>query len=289
MRNTVKIELWLLLLLTFAPLIRAAAPDEARLARGKQIYAIGGCGNCHTAEGGAELAGGDPLKTPFGTFYPPNITPDRATGIGAWTAADFRRALREGVSPTGMPYYPAFPFTSYTRMTDEEIQALKTYLDTVTPVNRSSRDHDLQFPYNLLSGLWIWRRLFFQPGPFRPDPFRSQRWNRGAYLVEGPGHCGECHTPRNWLGAPDRSRRYGGAVLGEIKAPNITPDPDHGIGAWSDSDLLYFFQTGVKPDGDTVSGEMAKVVRNGTSHLPEADLRAIIEYLRSLPAVPSAP
>lgn len=284
----IDLKLWVAWLLLWAGWLWAAEREEL-VERGEKLFAIGGCGNCHTAEEGPTLAGGDPLKTPFGTFYPPNITPDPETGIGKWSEEDFIRALREGLSPEGQPYYPAFPFTSYTRMNVQDIRALKAYLETLPAVGRKPRDHELRFPFNLRLGLWVWRWLFFRPERFRPDPFRSEQWNRGAYLVEAVGHCGECHTPRNFLGALDRDRAYSGAVLGEIKAPNITPDPEYGIGEWSKAQLLDFFQTGMKPDGDTASGEMAKVIRNGTAKLPEEDLRAIIEYLKSLPPIASAP
>ncbi|MBN2701923.1 MAG: cytochrome c [Methylothermaceae bacterium] len=266
-----------------------AGTSEALLARGENLFFIGGCGHCHTAEDGPMLAGGDPLKTPFGTFYPPNITPDPETGIGNWSEKDLTRALREGISPHGQPYYPAFPFISYTLMKDEDLTALKAYLDTVPPIRHQTPAQELSFPFSVRSGLWGWRWLFFRPGRFQPDPMRSAQWNRGAYLVQGPGHCGECHTPRNWMGALDRSRAYAGSVLGELNAPNITPDPEYGIGEWSETDLLYFFETGMKPDGDTASGEMAKVIRKGISKLPEEDLRAIIEYLQSLPPIAAEP
>ncbi|GAB6067716.1 hypothetical protein JCM13664_10340 [Methylothermus subterraneus] len=265
-----------------------AAEKEAQVLRGEMLFALGGCSNCHTAEGGPILGGGE-LKTPFGTFYPPNLTPDPETGIGKWSEEEFIRALREGISPQGQPYYPAFPFTSYTRMNVQDVRALRAYLKTLPAVKRKSPNHELRFPFNLRAGLWVWRWLYFRPERFKPDPFRSERWNRGAYWVEAVGHCGECHTPRNFLGALDRSRAYAGAVLGEIRAPNITPDPDHGIGEWSEADLVYFFKTGIKPDGDTVSGEMAKVIRNGTAKLPEEDLRAIAEYLKSLPPIAAEP
>ncbi len=267
----------------------AGSAVAAETSQGEKLFAIGGCSNCHTAKDGPILAGGDPLETPFGTFYPPNITPDPETGIGNWSEEDFIRALREGISPQGQPYYPAFPFTSYTRMTLADLKALKAYLDTVPAVRRKTPSHALHFPFNVRAGLWGWRWLFFRPERFKPDSFRSEQWNRGAYLVEAVGHCGECHTPRNWFGALDRSRSYGGAMLGELRAPNITPDPDYGIGEWSKADLLYFFQTGMKPDGDTASSEMAKVIRNGTAKLPEEDLRAIIEYLKSLSPIASEP
>ncbi len=290
MRSTARIDarVWLAWLLLWACGLLAAEKEDL-IRCGERLFALGGCSNCHTAEEGPALAGGDPLVTPFGRFYPPNITPDPETGIGNWSEEDFIRALREGISPQGQPYYPAFPFTSYTRMNVQDIRALKVYLETLPPVKRKSRTHALRFPFNMRAGLWVWRWLFFRPARFKPDPFRSARWNRGAYLVEAVGHCGECHTPRNFLGALNHRRAYGGAILGEIRAPNITPDPEYGIGEWSEADLVYFFQAGIKLDGDTAKGEMAKVIRNGTSKLPEEDLRAIAEYLKSLPPITSEP
>ncbi len=291
MRNTARIETALLLLLSLLinPAWAAAPPPDDLLVRGQRLFAIGGCGNCHSTEEGPALAGGDPLRTPFGTFYPPNITPDRETGIGGWSDEDFIRALKKGISPQGYPYYPAFPYTSFSHMHDDDLRALKAYLDTIRPVKRPSPEHDLPFPFNLRDDLWVWRWLFFRPKELQPDPAHSQRWNRGAYLVEGPGHCAQCHTPRNLLGALDHNRSYAGSVLGEMHVPNITSDPEYGIGEWSEADLLYFFQTGMEPDGDTVSGEMAKVIRNGISKLPEEDQRAIIEYLKSLPPIATEP
>lgn len=264
-----------------AAAVAAATPEE--LARGELLFHIGGCTNCHTAKDGPLLAGGDAIVTPFGTFYAPNITPDPETGIGRWTRDDFLRAMRFGKAPDGSPYYPAFPYTSYARMTDDDLLAVEAYLRTLPPVRRENRPHELPFPYNIRFGLHLWQWLFHDPTPFRPDPARSPQWNRGAYLVEGPGHCGECHTPRTFFGNLDRARAYAGAQLGKETIPNITSDPVRGIGRWSRGDLSTFLLIGIKPDGDFVGGDMAKVVRNGTAKLPEADREAIVEYLSSLP------
>ncbi len=258
----------------------AASPET--LARGELLFHIGGCTNCHTATGGPLLAGGDPLRTPFGTFYAPNITPDPQTGIGGWSTADFVRAMREGRSPKGEPYYPAFPYTSYALMSEEDLAALKAYLDTIPPVRQASRPHELPFPFNIRWGLRLWQWAFHDPKPFTPDPGRSEAWNRGAYLVLGPGHCGECHTPRTWYGVLDHRRAFTGGQLGHQVIPAITRDPQRGIGRWSAQDLRAFLSIGIKPDGDFVGGEMAKVVRNGTAKLPEADREAIVEFLLSL-------
>lgn len=260
----------------------AASPEE--LARGELLFHIGGCTNCHTAKDGPPLAGGDPLETPFGRFYAPNITPDPETGIGRWSEADFLRAMREGRSPSGAPYYPAFPYTSYAKMSEADLRALKAYLDTIPPVRRPNNEHELGFPYNIRWALLLWQWAFHDPAPFRPDPTKSEAWNRGAYLVLGPGHCAECHTPRTWYGALDESRAFAGGRLGKEVIPNITRDPEKGIGRWTAGDLRGFLQIGIKPDGDFVGGDMAKVVRNGTAKLPEADREAIVEFLLSLPA-----
>jgi mono/diheme cytochrome c family protein len=270
-----------LLVALAAPAARAADPDE--LARGELLFHIGGCTNCHTAKDGPLLAGGDPLVTPFGTFHAPNITPDPETGIGGWSTADFVRAMREGRSPTGAPYYPSFPYGSYARMSDADLAALKAFLDTVPPVRRPSRPHELSFPFSIRSGLHLWQWAFHDPTPLQPDPSRSEAWNRGAYLVLGPGHCGECHTPRSWHGALDQSRAFAGGRLGKDVIPNITSDPKHGLGAWSRGDIRTLLLIGMKPDGDFVGGEMGKVVSNGTAKLPEADREAIVEFLTSLP------
>jgi mono/diheme cytochrome c family protein len=267
-----------------ASALSAADPDLA--AKGQQVFNIGGCTNCHTAKGGELLAGGDPLVTPFGTFHPPNITPDRETGIGGWSEADFIRAMREGRAPDGGAYYPAFPYTSYTRMSDEDLVALKAYLDTVPPVSQAAPPHELSFPYNQRWAIGLWQAAFFTPERFQPDQARDSAWNRGAYLVLGPGHCAECHSPRNSLGVLDWDRAFAGGDLGgpKGKVPNITSNPDDGIGKWSEGDLTTALSLGMLPNGDFLGGEMGKIVANGTGKLPPEDLRAIVAYLKSLPA-----
>jgi mono/diheme cytochrome c family protein len=258
----------------------AVMAEEDAIARGELLFNIGGCTNCHTAKDGPVLAGGDPIRTPFGTFHAPNITPDPDTGIGAWSEADFLRAMREGIAPNGAAYYPAFPYTSYAAMPEADLKALKAYLDTIEPVAQENRPHRLAFPYNLRAGLHLWQWAFFDPVPFSPRPDRTMEWNRGAYLVNGPGHCQECHTPRGWTGALDRERAFEGSDLGEGigRVPAITPT-EQGIGDWSADDLLLFFQLGMMPDGDFAGGEMGKVVSNATAKLPDADRQAIVDYL----------
>jgi mono/diheme cytochrome c family protein len=260
-----------------------AGVDPARLARGERLFNIGGCTNCHTAKNGPLLAGGDPIQSPYGTFNAPNITPDPETGIGGWSKADFIRAMQRGMAPDGQRYYPAFPYTSYTRMGEEDLEALKDYLDTVPPVRQPSRPHELSFPFNQrwLMGLWQW--AFFAPERFEPDPSQDPAWNRGAYLVLGPGHCPECHTPRTFWGTLKRDRAFAGAQLGKEKVPNISGDPEAGLGKWSESDIGTVLKLGMLPDGDFVGSEMAKVVNNATGKLPVEDVAAIARYVKSLP------
>lgn len=273
------------LVLAFAALAAtpAGAADTEILKRGELLFHIGGCTNCHTAKNGALLAGGDAIASPFGTFFAPNITPDPETGIGGWSEADFIRAMREGLAPDGSPYYPAFPYTSYTRMSDADLVALKAHLDTVPPVRQEARPHELSFPFNQRWGMHLWQSAFFTPERFEPDPQRDAAWNRGAYLVLGPGHCGECHTPRTFYGVLEEDRAFAGARLGKEQVPNLTSDPEAGLGKWSAGDIGTALKIGMLPDGDFVGSEMAKVVNNATSKLPDEDIAAIATFLKSLP------
>jgi mono/diheme cytochrome c family protein len=258
--------------------------------RGAYVLRMGGCVTCHTAEDGPPLAGGRPIESPYGTFYTSNITPDPEHGIGGWSNGDFVLAMTEGLSPEGHPYYPAFPYTSFTRMTRQDMLDLKAHLDTVEPVAGAVPEHDLSFPANLRFLLRIWKLLFFADGTYEPDPAQDEVWNRGAYLVNGPGHCGECHTPRNGLGATIDERALAGQPKGaghKDGVPNITPHED-GIRSWSKTDLTFALQTSLLPDGDTFGGEMAAVVDDATSHLEPADLEAIATYLMSVEPKPDA-
>jgi mono/diheme cytochrome c family protein len=263
-----------------APAEIAAAGDPAR---GEYVLRLGGCVTCHTDEknGGAFLAGGRALTSPFGTFYTSNITPDPATGIGGWSTEDFVSAMTEGISPEGHPYYPAFPYTSYTKMRQGDLVDLKAYLDTVTPVANQVPGHGLRFPFGFRPMLRGWQLLFFDQGTFQPDPDRSEIWNRGAYIVNGPGHCVECHTPRNALGGRQNDRFLGGTRDGPDgkPVPNITPDPEGGIGRWSKTDLTFALKTSILPDGDVLGGAMAEVVEDATSHWTDQDRAALAEYL----------
>ncbi|RDD61998.1 hypothetical protein DRB17_10535 [Ferruginivarius sediminum] len=266
--------------------VEAAPEADSAIARGKYILYAAGCVTCHSSEdeGAMPLAGGRALETPFGTFHTPNITPHQTMGIGQWSETDFLRALRRGLSRNGSPYYPAFPYTSYAGMTVQDARDLFSYLRSLQPVANAVPDHDLAFPYNFRLALWPWRWLYFDSAPFQPDPDRSAEWNRGAYLVNHLGHCGECHTPRNALGAKDEARHLAGNPEGpEGKAvPNITPHEANGVGDWDTADLTFFLKTGFLPDGDVAGGGMNSVIEDSTGHLTDADLNAIATYLQSL-------
>lgn len=281
-------RLFLAALLTAAAVSVTEAAAEPASLRGQYLFAAGGCAGCHTPkadrEAGILAAGGRALKTPFGTFYSPNITPDPDTGIGRWTEADFRRALHDGRAPDGSAYFPAFPFTSYTAMTDADAADLWAYVKTLPAVARANRPHDVAPPFGWRVSARIWQWMFFTPGRFTPDPSRSTVENRGAYLVDVLGHCGECHTPRDQLGVLDRTRPFAGTdadAHGEA-VPNLTPDKDTGIGKWSDGDVNSLFTMGMLPDTDFVGSGMAEVVERTTSRWTPADRTAAIAYLRSL-------
>jgi mono/diheme cytochrome c family protein len=269
----------------------SAVAAEGAAARGAYLANAADCTSCHTdrEHGGRPYAGGRAIPTPFGTFYSPNITPDPETGIGRWSDAQFLRALRFGVGPDGRNYYPAFPYTSFTRITDEDVLAIKAYLFSLPPVRQTDRPQALSFPYSWRPLLTLWKWLYFRSGPFRPDPAKSATFNRGAYLVNALAHCGECHTPRNWLGAMEQDRFLAGTPAGPggKTVPNITSDPRSGIGKWSVDDIATLLKTGEKPDGDFIGGAMGEVV-DSTARLTDADRHAIAVYIHSVPPVASA-
>ncbi|WP_421725483.1 c-type cytochrome [Bauldia sp.] len=268
-------------------------PDHTPdLANGEYMFWAGGCESCHappdaSADDLFNLAGGLDMVTPFGTFYAPNISPDEENGIGSWSTLDFVNAMKFGVGKGGEHLYPAFPYTSYQRMTLEDIIDLKAFLDTLEPVNNVVPAHDLGFPFNIRRGLGLWQLLYVDGETFVPDPDESDEINRGAYLVGGPAHCGECHSPRNAIGGIIADRAYSGgpAPEGDGTVPNITPDPS-GIGSWSAADIVTMFQTGFTPEFDSVGGTMAAVQRN-MARLSDEDLAAMAAYLKSLPPIPS--
>jgi mono/diheme cytochrome c family protein len=266
-----------------APAPQSSDAEAAR--RGAYIFNAAGCLGCHTDEKnqGPRLAGGREIKSPFGSFYGPNITSHPAYGIGRWTEAQFRRALREGVRPDGAHYFPAFPYTSFTAMADADISDLWAYMRTVPPVAQPNKPHAIGFPFNIRLLMIGWKWLFFTPAAPPPaDAAAPAEVKRGAYLVGALGHCQECHSERNFLGAIKRGGELAGAVG---FAPNLTPDPDTGLGKWSPADFQDFLKMGMTRDGDFVGGEMAEVVRNSTSKLTDSDLAAVIAYLRSVPPV----
>jgi mono/diheme cytochrome c family protein len=276
-----------LLLALLAPL--SAMADSDAIKRGVYLFAVAGCASCHTdiAHKGAPLAGGRPLKTPFGIFYGPNITRDTTYGIGAWSDADFIRALREGLRPDGAHLFPTFPFTSFTQISDSDLLDLKAYIFSLPPVAQPNRAHDVSFPF---SWRWLqvfWRWLNFTPGPFKPDPTKSADWNRGAYLVQALAHCGECHTPRDVTGGLKTSLAFSGTTNGPDgqKVANITSDKATGIGNWSHGQLVHFLRSGLLPDGDVVGSLMAEVVQHSTSKMTDSDRDAVATYLQSLPPI----
>jgi len=272
------------------PTTEPAAGDFREAAeRGQYLFRAAGCAGCHTDEphDGAYLAGGRAFETRFGVFFSPNITPDPETGIGEWRESDMMRALRHGVSPDGSHYYPVFPFTAYTRLSDRDILAIFAYLRTVPPVRQQNREHELSWFVHPRFANWGWKRLFFEAGPRAAAPDIGGQLQRGEYLVNALGHCGECHSPRNKFGALDSGMYLAGTrdgPEGEV-VPNITPDRETGIGNWSEDDLSYFLETGGTPDGDFTGSLMAEVVDNGLRYLNKDDRAAMVGYLRSVRAI----
>lgn len=281
----IRLAVGLVFLTALACPIQAGAVE---VERGAYLFALAGCKACHTAGKEAPLlAGGPALKSPFGDFYAPNITPDKTHGIGDWSDKDFRRAVKEGIAPDGSHYFPAFPYPSYSAMSDEDVQAIKDYIFSLDPVAQASRDHDIAWPFSWRWLQTFWKWLFFVPQEIPVALDKGDSWARGAYIVLALGHCSECHTPRNGLGGPQRNRLFSGAKEGPDgkPVPNITPDKETGIGSWSKGDLRYFLRTGILPDGDVAGGSMTEVVENATSKLTEDDLESVIDYLQSLPAI----
>ncbi|HVC52684.1 MAG TPA: cytochrome c [Stellaceae bacterium] len=268
----------------------AAAADPDAVARGAYLAAAAGCDQCHTdtAHHGAPFAGGRVLDTPYGAIPTPNITPDKATGIGAWSMADFVRAMRWGIAPDDTHYLPVFPFPFYARLSDGDLADLQAFLDSRAPVSRPDPAGPGSIALIGRTRAAIAVALTAPATPWRPDPHRDAVWNRGAYLVATVGRCGDCHTARDALGRPEQDRRLGGGIsrLSGKKAPNITPDHATGIGDWSAADIEHLLETGETPDFDLVGGDMAEIVHN-MRRLTEADRRAIVVYLKSVPAVSS--
>ena len=259
----------------------------ANLANGETIFNIGGCASCHATpkqENRLKLGGGLGLHTPFGTFKVPNISSDQKLGIGAWSELQLVNAMLKGVGRNGEHLFPSFPYASYQRMALDDVRDLYAFLKTVPPDATPSEPHQLPFPFNIRRSLGGWKLLFLDGRPFVPDASKDAVFNRGAYLVEGPGHCAECHSGRNVLGGIKPEQRFAGGPNPEGKGwvPNITPHKD-GIAAWSVKDMAYFLETGLTPDGNPVESEMAAVIAN-TSKLSPTDRTAMAVYLTSMPA-----
>lgn len=279
----------LVLLLPVLGTPAAAQQEPDAVLRGKYLFHAGACDSCHTdhPNRGAFLAGGRRMDTEFGTFYVPNITPDPETGIGDWSAEDFRRAMIEGRTPGGSHYYPVFPYRWYTGMSERDVADMWAYLRSIPPVRNPVRPHELPFPFNLRFLLLGWKLINFDPGTTVHDPERSEDWNRGAYLVNHLGHCGACHTPKMLFGAVFRSDKFlaGSEVIpGPYPAPNITPHDVTGIGRWTIEDVVRALKRSIRPDGVPIRGPMAEYVDSGSSHLSEQDLEAAATYLFSVEA-----
>mgnify|MGYP003461605519 FL=1 len=269
-----------------APMTVPASP--AQIERGKYLAQAGNCISCHTVRGGPAYAGGRGIDTPFGAVYAPNLTPHAETGMGTWSPDHFWRAMHHGRSKDGRLLYPAFPYTEYTHVTREDSDAIFAYLHSLPPVAQPNRDHTLRFPYNSQWALAVWRALFFTPGANTQNPHQSADWNRGAYLVQGLGHCVACHSPRNALGASSLSRSLQGGIipLQNWYAPGLTSSAQAGVADWPLEDVVALLKTGIAPHGSAM-GPMAEVVFNSTQHLSDADAHAMAVYLRALPQEPA--
>jgi mono/diheme cytochrome c family protein len=279
-----------------------ARTDAALIEQGRYLATAGDCISCHTRPKGVPFAGGLPITTPFGVIYSANITPDVTTGIGAWSEREFARALHEGIAADGRNLYPAFPYTAYTKVTDQDVRAIYAYLSSLAPVRYTPPASELRFPFNSRSLLVGWNLLYLQPGRYVTDPAKSAEWNRGAYLVQGLGHCGACHTPRNLLGGERTPEALaGGAYLDEISdevindrvapmdehtvrlwsAPNLT-QASTGLAAWTVDEIVAYLKSGHNARAGAF-GPMSVVIARGTSHLSAEDIRAMAVYLKSLP------
>ena len=280
-------RLLLLALLAAAP---AAAQDQdfSLVERGRYLTTLGDCVACHSAPGGKPFAGGRAIETPFGKLLSPNLTPDRDTGIGDWTDAEFLRAMHEGRGRSGEHLYPAFPYVYYTRVSDEDVLAIRAFLRTLEPVANKVETNKLPFPFDVRASLVAWNALNFKPGRFQPDPAKSAEWNRGAYIVNGLEHCGLCHTPKGVSGGDKTGAFLQGNQLPGWYAPNITGDERRGIGAWTVDDIAEYLRSGHNSVA-AASGPMADMVEQSGAGLTEPDLRAIAVYLKDLPGQPGAP
>jgi mono/diheme cytochrome c family protein len=264
--------------------LKAASAVE----RGEYLTRAADCAACHTAQDGTPFTGGRAFVLPFGTLYSTNITPDAQTGIGAYSDADFLNAVHKGIGRNGTKLYPAMPFTSYTYMSDADVLAIKAYLLTLAPVHAPAPANTLAFPFNQRALMGMWAAIFNPDERFEPHTDKSAQWNRGAYLAEAMGHCGECHTPRNLAFAVNNSRKFAGAVQAGWRAYNITSDPHAGIGSWSDADLAHYLSIGHADGRGTATGPMGDAVENSLKYLKASDVDALVTYLRSVPGISSS-
>jgi mono/diheme cytochrome c family protein len=254
--------------------------DFRQIERGRYLSVVGDCAACHTLPGsGRALAGGRPIETPFGNILAPNITPDQQTGIGAWTDDEFVDAMTKGTGRNGTHLYPAMPYNYYTKVTREDALAIRAYLNTVPAIYNSVDPNQLPFPFNIRASMIFWNELFFTPGTFQPAADKSEEWNRGAYLAEGLGHCGACHTPKNFLGGDKASERLRGYALQGWFASDITSDPRRGVGGWTVDELAAYLKTGHSRTS-AANGPMSETLNLSTSHMTDADLKAIATYLK---------
>lgn len=269
-------------MLAIAPALFAREGSHAEIERGRYLAQAGDCAACHTAEGGQPFAGGRAVPTPFGVIYSTNITPDPSTGIGNWTSDDFYRAMHEGIAPGGEHLYPAFPYPWYTKLTRADVDAIRSYLATLAPVHEQNRPTELPWPFSVREVMSAWNALYFKQGTFQSNPQKSAEWNLGAYLVEGLGHCGACHSPKNFAGAPKRDKAFQGGYGENWYATSLGGDLHDGLGQWSTDDIVQYLKTGVNKRA-AAFGPMSEVVHDSTQHLDEKDLHAMAVYLKDLP------
>jgi len=269
-------------LFAVAPTLLARETSHGSIERGRYLVAAGDCAACHTDERGKPFAGGRAVPTPFGTIYSTNITPDGETGIGNWTSDDFYRAMHEGIAPGGEHLYPAFPYPWYTKLTRQDVDDIRTFLATIPPVKQENKSPELPWPFSVREVMTGWNALYFKEGTFQSNPQKSAEWNLGAYLVEGLGHCGACHSPKNFAGAPKRDKAYQGGYGENWYATSLGGDLHDGLGQWSADDIVQYLKTGANKRA-AAFGPMAEVVHNSTQHLDDKDLHAIAVYLKDLP------
>jgi mono/diheme cytochrome c family protein len=261
--------------------------DFNTIERGRYLVTLGDCVACHTAPGGQPFAGGRAIATPFGTLLSPNLTPDQQTGIGDWTDDQFVRSMQHGLGANGEHLYPAFPYVYYTKVSRQDDLAIRAFLATLPAVRNAVKTNQLPFPFSVRADMIAWDALYFKPGEFQPDPAKSATWNRGAYIVEGLGHCGACHTPKGPLGGDENSRFLQGYNLSGWIAPNLTPDDRRGLGAWPIEAVVEYLKTG-RNEFNAASGPMAEVVSYSTSHMTDDDLWSIATYLKDRPGPATA-